>query len=616
MAIDRRTLMGAGVATLGINLVAKASFARSPGTHRVVSPHGKIEAILTDTDGQIGYSVFADGRQVIDRSRLCIDSDGHAFGLSGRLGRPSMVRINESYDFLGGKSTATNRATLAQFPVDGDAGRYWIDVHVADDGVALRLRLPAKPGRRVAADRSTWRLPGNPQAWATKYNPSYEAPYHATKLAALADDIYGLPLTAQVGGTFVTLSEAALVDYGDLAIKPQDGALVGLLPNDPKGWTTDDEVVQPWRVAILARDLTGLVNTTLIQNLNPPPDPALATADWIKPGKCAWQWMAVGAPQFDDQHQWVDWTAQLEYPYYLVDEGWADWKDPWASLKSVCDYARPKGVGIWLWVHSHEVADPRAREDYFRHAAEIGVVGIKVDFPGAPNRWWATWYRDTARAAAAHRLMIDFHGAVKPTGMERTWPNELSREAVRGHEYQITRYNRVLEPDHDVILPFTRDVIGHADYTPTVFTPKELQGNTWAHELAQPIVFTSPFMCMGGNPEHYLANPACDVMRALPPVWDETRILPGSVPGELAAFARRKGDQWFIGVLNGADGRTLDIALDFLGAGPWHGTRLGDLPGQPAAWDRREEQVDRHSIWQATLAPRGGFIGWIRQGKS
>jgi alpha-glucosidase len=323
--------------------------------------------------------------------------------------------------------------------------------------------------------------------------------------------------------------------------------------------------------------------------------------------------MAIGAPKFEDQHQWVDWTKALGYEYYLVDEGWSHWKAPWDSLKSVTDYAKTQGVKVWLWVYSGEVKDPAARDAYFRRAAEIGIAGVKVDFPAPTNREWSTWYHDAARDAAAYKLLIDFHGATKPTGMERTWPNELTREGVRGHEYQITRYHRVLEPQHDVILPFTRFVVGHGDYTPTVFDPKELQGNTWAHELAQAIVFTSPFLCMSGNPADYLANQARDVLMAIPAVWDETRVLPGSEPGKIAGFARRRGDQWFIGVMNGADATTLDVPLNFLGAGEWKASRLGDVGGKPDAWDRKEEAVNAGTTFHASLASRGGFVAWIRK---
>lgn len=581
------------------------------GPATVSSPNGSIKATISDEGGVLRYTVSSQGQQILAPSDIGILSGGIAFGRNAALSRPKIRQVNESYAFFGAKSKASNRARLATLPVITHGQAYSLDLYVADDGVGIRLRLPAKSGRKVEADLSGWRFAGNPVTWAAEYQPDYEGMY---RTSARAGKTYALPLTAKVGAFYVTISEAALKDYGDLAVKAEgDGVFTGYLPNDPQGWTTDGEVVQPWRVTIVARDLTGLVNTTLVQNLNPPPDRALAQANWIKPGRSTWQWMAIGAPKFEDQHQWVDRTKSLGYEYYLVDEGWSDWKDPWGSLETVCEYARTQGVKVWLWVHSNEVKDPEARIAYFRHAAQIGIAGVKIDFPPPTNRWWSNWYHDTVRDAASFKLLVDFHGATKPTGMDRTWPNELTREGIRGHEWHITRYQRVLEPQHDVILPFTRYVVGHGDYMPTVFDPKELQGNTWAHELAQAVIFTSPFLCTGGNPSDYISNAAKDVMMALPAAWDETRVLPGSEPGKIAGFARRRGDQWFIAIMNGADAAALYLPLNFLGAGIWKISSLADVTGKPAAWDRKEGSIRAGSSLHVGLSSRGGFVAWIRK---
>jgi len=509
---------------------------------------------------------------------------------------------------------AVNRANEATVPITSHGESCLVDVHVADDGVGVRLRLSARPGRKVQADHSSWIIEGDPVVWAAKLDASYESQYQTTSLQQLGSDSYGLPITAHIGNIYATLTEAALKDYGDLAVRRgADGALEGQLYADPEGWTTDDAVIQPWRVTIIARDLTKLVNSTLVQNLNPPPDPKLVKTDWIVPGRSAWQWMAIGDPQFDDQKQWVDWTNQLGFEYYLVDEGWKRWKDAWKSLASVTAYAKTKNVKVWLWVHSNEVKDSEARKAYFRRAVEAGIVGVKIDFPHASNRWWSTWYHDTTRDAAEFKLLVDFHGAAKPTGMERTWPNQLTREGVRGHEWHMTRYKRVLQPAHDTILPFTRYVAGPGDYTPTVFESKELQGNTWAHELAQMVVYTSSFLCTGGHPRDYVANPARDVLSAIPAVWDETRVLNGSEPGNVVAMARRSGNAWFIAVINGGNATSLDIPLGFLGDGKWKGSRLYDSKEKPDAWDRQDGAATKADHIRLNLSPRGGFVAWLRK---
>ena len=363
-------------------------------------------------------------------------------------------------------------------------------------------------------------------------------------------------------------------------------------------------MVQPWRVTIIARNLTDLVNTSLVENLNPPALTPLTKADWIEPGRSAWQWLANGDPKKSEQHEWIDWTSQLGFEYYLIDEGWEKWSDSWQAIASDVAYAKTKNVKIWIWTHSRTVWSPEQRKEYFQKAIESGVVGIKIDFPPPASREVANWYFDTAKEAAYMHLMVDFHGANKPSGMERTWPNAITREGVRGHEYQITRYHRVPETDHDVILPFTRYLAGPADYTPTVFTNSELMGNTWTHELAQAIAFTSPFLCYGGHPQSYLENPAHDVLTAISSVWDETRILAGSEPSKVIVEARRSGKQWFIAVINGGEATTLDIPLDFLGAGSWKATQLRDTKDKPDAWERQDTEATRKAHIQLQIAAR------------
>ena len=581
----------------------------------VQSPDGHLSAIVSASDGNLRYRVLLDGKQLLAPSRLGIRADGVELGEIVTLGTAKLRQVHESYRFFGAHSLAVNDAREASVTATSHGESYSVDIHVANDGVGVRLRLAAKKGRKVEADRSTWMIEGNPTIWADKLDYSYEAHYQTLKLSELGSDMYGMPVTVRVGDAYLTITEAALKDYGDLALqRGEDGALQGRLHADPQGWTTDDKVIQPWRVTVVARDLTALVNTTLVQNLNPPASPELAKAAWIKPGRSSWQWMAIGDPKQDDQEQWVDWTQQLGYEYYLVDEGWEHWKTPWPSLAKVVAHAKPRNVKIWLWVHSNQVQTPEQRQAYFKKAVEAGVAGVKIDFPKEANRWWASWYHDTARDAAAVKLMVDFHGANKPTGMGRTWPNVLTREGVRGHEWHMTRYNRTLEPAHDTILPFTRYVAGPGDYTPVVLDPIELRGITWAHEVAEAITFTSPFLCFGGHPRDFVANPAKDVLMAIPATWDETRVLKGTEPGSVAAVARRKGNQWFVAVMNGGSATNLDLSLDFLGAGAWKSSQLFDVKGKDAAWDRRDRAVNRADHIRLDLAPRGGFVGWIRKG--
>lgn len=580
----------------------------------VFSPDGRMRAELSAEGGLLQYRIVVDGKQLLAPSRIGIKADDVEFGEGVNLGSGHVRKVDERYPFFGAHAKAIAHANEVSVPAQSSGQSYWVDLYVANDGVGVRLRLPAKPGRRVQADRSSWRIEGDPTVWWAALDNSYESAYHQTTLKRLGAGNIGLPLTAKLGQVYIALTEAQVKDYGDLAVRMgKDGDLVGQLYADTQGWTTDNEVVQPWRVTIIARDLTALVNTTLVENLNPPASAELTRNNWIKPGRSAWQWLASGDPIEAEQHEWIDWTSQLKFEYYLIDEGWEKWPDSWQAIASDVAYAKSKNVKIWIWTHSRMVWDAQARKEYMRKAVAAGVVGIKIDFPPPASREVTNWYVDTAKDAAEMHLMIDFHGASKPTGISRTWPNVITREGVRGHEYQITRYHRVPEADHDVILPFTRYVIGPGDYTPTVFTKSELMGNTWAHELAQAVIFTSPFLCYGGHPRSYLQNPARDVLTAIAPVWDETRVLPGSEPGKVVAEARRSGEQWFIAVINGGEATTLDLPLSFLSTGTWQLTQLRDASDRPDNWDRQDGKASRNDHIRLELAARGGFVGWIRK---
>lgn len=583
-------------------------------TVSVASPDGTVQASVSDDGGKLHYSVRIDGRAILAESALGIRADGVEFGDGAALGRVTLGRVDTRYPFHGAHALAWNRARTASIAATSHGQGFTVDVHVADDGVGVRLRLAARAGRRVEADRSTWHFAADdPAVWATPYDASYESLYQTRSLKTLGDAPLGLPLTAQVAGRWVVISDAAQVDYGDLAVaRTADGTLAARLIADPTGWSTDREVVQPWRVTIVARDLTQLVNTTLIQNLNPPPAPSLAQASWIRPGRSTWQWLSSGAPIESEQRQWVDRTRALGFEYYLIDEGWAAWARPWETLIDTVRHAAAQHVGIWVWVHSKAVFEPAARRAYLRRLAAAGVVGVKVDFPASADHAWSNWYPDFARDAATEKLMVDFHGATKPTGIERTWPNILTREGVRGHEWHITRYKRVLPADHDTILPFGRYVVGPGDYTPTVFDPKELQGNSWSHELAQMVIFTSPFLSLGGDPQLLLANPAAAIIKAIPAVWDETRVLRGSVPGKRVLFARRSGRDWYVAAINGREASTLDLPLDFLGQQSCVAVLLRDTT-RPDSYAREATRVRGSTRLRIAMRPAGGFVAQLTQ---
>jgi alpha-glucosidase len=314
----------------------------------VTSPDGKIKIHLFDNvPAGLSYQVEMDGRTIIASSRLGIRSDGKDLGSNAKLSIPDARRIDETYPLRGVKSTAINRANEAVFQVTSGGGEiYQLEVRAYDDGVASRLRLPAKPGRKVEGDLSAWQLPADSTCWFQDDLHSYEGLYMHESIGKLkTGTVIGLPSVVSLAdGGFLLVTEAALVDFPDLALTVAgDQSWKGMLHAEPDGWKTDAEVLQPWRATVIARDLNALVNSDLVTNLCPPPSPELANADWIKPGRASWQWMAIGDPLLPEQPDWIQWTADLGFEYYLIDDGGSKWRDgdldAWACLKRVCQQA-------------------------------------------------------------------------------------------------------------------------------------------------------------------------------------------------------------------------------------------------------------------------------------
>jgi alpha-glucosidase len=268
-------------------------------------------------------------------------------------------------------------------------------------------------------------------------------------------------------------------------------------------------------------------------------------------------------------------------------------------------YSREHGVGIWLWQHSNRLVEPQAVRSFFAMCRDAGVVGAKVDFFDHEAKEVIERYELVLREAARHRIMINFHGANKPTGEARTWPNEMTREGVHGLENRRTEAWAA----HNTTLPFTRLLAGPADYTPVIFGERRRE-TSWAHQIATAAVFTSPLLVYGAHPQSLLANPAADVIRSIPATWDETRVLPPSAIGEVAVFARRAGTTWFLAVLNGPEARTLRVPLSFLTDNEYAATLVRDDLDEPAAVRLdRAGRVRSSTTLDISLRPGGGFVG-------
>ena len=276
-------------------------------------------------------------------------------------------------------------------------------------------------------------------------------------------------------------------------------------------------------------------------------------------------------------------------------------------------YGDSVGVKTLVWVNSAEMRKAPERRAYLERVKAIGAAGIKIDFIPKATTEIMQWYMGATQDCAELGLLVNFHGSVKPTGLSRTYPHDITREAVRGNEYQIRRFNRVLPQSHYVSLPFTRLLAGAADLTPVTLSPKDIAtgGYSWAHEVAQAIVFLSPVLHFSDHYSYYLESPMRDLFEAIPTTWDETRVLPCTEMGGVVAFARRKGGEWWVGVMNGDRAREVEIPLDFLRRKK-SATLVYDDAGQLAAVAREDRKVSPKDILKFHMRPGGGFVARFR----
>jgi alpha-glucosidase len=287
-----------------------------------------------------------------------------------------------------------------------------------------------------------------------------------------------------------------------------------------------------------------------------------------------WKYLDGGENGFDEIKNFSRWAGELGFEYQVVEGFWSRWSDE--QIKELVDYSRQRGVGLWFWRHSRELRTPERRKEFFSKLQRFGVVGAKIDFFDHEHKDIVDLYTVLLEEAARHQIMVNFHGANKPTGESRTWPNEMIREAVRGMEARRLRERA----RHNTILPFTRYLAGPGDYTPVVFG--ERRGDTtWAHQIATAAVFNEPLLTYGAHPQKLLDNPALEMIKSIPATWDETIALPECEIGELAAFAKRRGDEWFMAVLNGPNSRGIKAPLSFLGDGDYEALRVTDVRGNP-----------------------------------
>jgi alpha-glucosidase len=595
----------------------------------VASPNGQVQFRLLPENGRLFYAVAFKAKPLIEKSALGIVVDGVNLADGAQLGKAGRYRTNETYPWYGVHSTAVDRSNGARFRVKhaktGTA--YSIEVRAYDDGVAFRIVAPGPPGKQRVPDEATgFRIPAGSTVWYHDLEGHYEGIHQKKAIEEVAaGDWAAPPLTFKLPAAagYASITEGALVNYAGMALQADGGNVFAarLGHSHPASYPfrlryKDDvdrltkpaaiagTITTPWRAIMIGADLNALVNCDIVNSVSAPPDrkifPKGLKTDWIKPGRAVWRYLDGGETGLDGMKRFSDYAHELGFEYNVIEGFWARWSEE--QLKELVDYSRERGVGIVLWKHSKELRDPAARRKFFEMALRAGAAGAKIDFFDHEAKEVVDAYEACLRDAAEFHMVVDFHGANKPTGLSRTWPNELTREAIRGMESR-----KSLRAQHDATLPFTRMLAGHADYTPMVFSERR-NDTTVAHQIATAAVLTSPLLVYGGHPRSFLESPAVDVIKAIPSAWDETIALPASEIGEVAAYARRKGDVWFLAIVNGPAARTLNVPLSFLG-GNCQAVLVRDSKEGPAAVDIQKASLGPRDSVSISLEAGGGFIG-------
>lgn len=558
-----------------------------------VSPNGKTQFVTEITDdGTLRYEILHDGTKMINSSKLGLKRHGVDLGSDVKLLGVKNQSIDENYRLKAGKKLATrNKCEQSTYSFVG-AGNQKFDliVRAYDDGGAYRYRLLGDDNvsDTLDAEMTEFSVPTEGKAWIHPYDwnerhkPSYEQySQNGIRINSLPkhDRGWAFPMLFEMeNGKWMMITEAVIdgtypathVDNSGeggcyrIRFPESDEPVIADAPNPVSTypWLT------PWRAVIVGDELNDIFVTQMVAHLNAPSK--VEDESWIKPARATWSWWYNGrsSSDYDAQIKYVDFCKEMGWEYSLVDAGWQNMDK--GGIEGVIDYANKNNVGIWLWYHSgagrgedspseHRLmSDDKMRRAEMERISKLGVKGIKVDFFDTDKQRIVALYPRILKDAAEFHLMVDFHGATLPRGFERTYPNLMTTEAIRGAETLGRQERCEKAAEHNATVPFTRNVVGSMDYTPVTFSNKIRQGvpairrTSMAHQLALAVVFESGFQCYADRAEAYQGLPSLplDFMKKVPSVWDESKLLAG-YPSDYAVVARKNGNRWYIGGING-----------------------------------------------------------------
>lgn len=648
--------------------LAQGSASAADAERSVSSPDGRVRVTFSLVDGKPFYEVHRGESRVVRPSRLGYVLRGAPSMAGGfELAGSSARSIDETWTPVWGKASSArnhcNELEVRLRETEGERRLLDLVFRAFDDGVGFRYRIPEQQNLadvEIEDELTEFRFDGDHTAWWIRADyESYEHLFRETPLSELG--AANTPVTMRTDeGLYISVHEANLTDYPGMTlawVEEDARALRCALVPWPDGVKVRGTVPlsSPWRTIQLGDSPGDLVESHLIQNLNEPC--LIEDTSWIRPMKYAGIWWSLhigketwhegpahGATT-ENAKRYIDFASAHGIPGLLV-EGWNTGWDRWGSfgaydyvtsyddfdLAEVVRYGREKGVSI---VGHHETGgDVPGYEERLEEAldlyARVGVPAVKTGYAGGifprgyhhHGQWMVRHYRRVVEEAAARRIMLDVHEPIKPTGVSRTYPNMMTREGVRGMEYNA--WSEGNPPEHTTILPFTRMLAGPLDYTPGIFDltfdaykPGNRVHTTLAKQLALYVVLESPLQMVADLPENYENNPAFEFIERVPTSWDETRVLDAAI-GDYAIFARRLGDTWYVGAITDEEARVLRVPLSFLPPDAIYAARIfadgpdADWETNPTSCDVESALVDQGAWLTLPLAAGGGLAAEMR----
>lgn len=655
-----------------LGLIAATSVASFAGSYTVVSPD-KLVTIKVETGKTLTWSVIRDGETLVKPSAIGLDIEGAKVqpGVNPKVKKATRRSVDEVLNPVVPTKFSDVRDHYNELTLKMD-GDFSVQFRAYDNGAAYRF-VTSRPGdMTVNSETVEMNMPdGTVAYWPMyplrhNYMSSQESLFEKKQLDSLTTSNPGyLPIYMQTpAGTRVVVTEAGVDDYANLFLEgSQSSTLNGVFPKIIKkkrmktpeeGWgsdrtevvlelqpymaVTDGSRALPWRIVMVSPDDASLLENYLAWQLSG--EPVVEDTSWIKPGRISWDWWSnlnVYGPDVDfeagvntDTYKYfIDFAAKHGFEYILLDEGWSagtlDIKHykPEVNVEEIIDYGKKKGVGVVLWALWNPLAtDIEGTFDIYQ---KWGAAGVKIDFMDRSDQEMVNFYDAVGKAAADRHLVVDFHGAYKPSGMQRKYPNILTFEGVLGNEYNKgggNGWNASVTPDHTLMLPFIRNLAGPMDFTPGAVnnvTREDYHGafshpvtlGTRANQTAMFVVYESPLQMICDSPSNYDNAPGyAEFLSKIPVTWDETVGIDAEI-GDYLMMARRNGDKWYIAAMTDWTPRDLTLKLDFLPEGKWTMESIAD--GRNAHRQANDHKFETKTVSTGDtlnlhLAPGGGWV--------